>query len=76
MSTRGDRVRQVALLVLLMACAVGVMTSRGAASGQVLTIGFLGSADDEDMLGALAFKELVERESSGRLRVRIYPAGQ
>lgn len=72
----GERVRQVLLIAILLACAAGVLLPQGTPKQQVLNVGFLGSAEDEDTLGALAFKALVEARSEGRIKVNVYPSGQ
>ena len=57
-------------------CLIGMAFSFGNKHGEVVKIAFLGSKDDEDYAGALAFKETVERETNGALLVQIFPAGQ
>lgn len=62
--------------VLVAMCMVGLAFSFEGKQGEVIKVAFLGSKDDEDYAGALAFKETVERETNGRLTVQIFPAGQ
>jgi TRAP-type C4-dicarboxylate transport system substrate-binding protein len=67
---------RVLLVAILVACAVGAWHSRVERPEQTIRIAFLGSSDDEDYVGALAFKESVERASGGRVVVQVFPSGQ
>jgi TRAP-type transport system periplasmic protein len=67
---------RVLLVVILSACAVGAWHSRVERPEQTIRIAFLGSSDDEDYVGALAFKESVERAAGGRIVVHVFPSGQ
>jgi len=42
----------------------------------VIKTGHVGSVDDEDQDAALVFKNFVESQSNGRVKVEIYPAAQ
>jgi TRAP-type C4-dicarboxylate transport system substrate-binding protein len=64
------------LLVILIGCAFGVWHSRVERPEQMIRIAFLGSSDDEDYVGAMAFKESVERAAGGRIAVQVFPSGQ
>jgi TRAP-type C4-dicarboxylate transport system substrate-binding protein len=67
---------RVLLAVILAVCAVGVLASRAERAEVTIRIAFLASSDDEDYVGALAFKEHVEGASRGRIAVQVYPSGQ
>jgi TRAP-type C4-dicarboxylate transport system substrate-binding protein len=67
---------RVLLLAILSACAVGVYHSRVERPEQTIRIAFLGSSDDEDYVGAMAFKQSVERAAGGRIAVQVFPSGQ
>jgi TRAP-type C4-dicarboxylate transport system substrate-binding protein len=41
-----------------------------------IRIAFLASSDDEDYVGAMAFKEFVEAAAGGRVAVQVFPSGQ
>jgi len=67
---------RVLLVVILTVCAVGVFHSRAERAEYTIRIAFLASSDDEDYVGAMAFKESVERAAGGRVAVQIFPSGQ
>jgi len=67
---------RVLLLAVLLACAVGVFSSRAERAEVTIRIAFLASSDDEDYIGAVALKEHVERAAGGRVAVQIFPSGQ
>lgn len=71
----GRRLLQLGFALLSLACLLGVVLSRTAAPEHLIKVAFLGSNEDEDYFGALAFKEHVEAASGGRIRVEIYPSG-
>lgn len=62
--------------VLVAMCLVGLSYSFGTPRTDVVKIAFLGSQDDEDYAGALAFKRIVETRTGGDIKVQIFPAGQ
>lgn len=70
------KVIRVFFFALVAMCFVGLAFSFEGKRGEVIKVAFLGSKDDEDYAGAVAFKETVERETGGRLSVQIFPAGQ
>lgn len=74
--SRRTRVIRLLFFALTTMCLVGMAFSFGNTHGEVVKVAFLGSKDDEDYAGALAFKETVERETNGALTVQIFPAGQ
>ena len=71
------RVLLAILAIITVACAIGVLMSGGARSAEhVIRVSFLGSPEDEDYDGAMAFKKFVESQSNGRVKVAVYPSGQ
>ena len=69
-------VMRVLLVLVLAVCAVGVFNSRAERAEVTIRIAFLASNDDEDYIGAMAFKESVEAASGGRVAVQVFPSGQ
>ena len=67
---------RVLLVLMLLVCAVGVFNSRAHRAEVTIRIAFLASSDDEDYVGALAFKESVEAAARGRVSVQVFPSGQ
>jgi TRAP-type C4-dicarboxylate transport system substrate-binding protein len=67
---------RVLLVIVLGACAVGVLNSRAERAEVTIRIAFLASSDDEDYVGALAFKQSVEAAAGGRVAVQVFPSGQ
>ncbi len=67
---------RVVLALVLAACVIGVLNSTAEREEFTIRIAFLASQDDEDYIGAMAFKQSVEAALPGRVRVRIYPSGQ
>jgi TRAP-type C4-dicarboxylate transport system substrate-binding protein len=67
---------RVLLAVVLAVCAVGVYHARADRAEITIRIAFLASSDDEDYVGAMAFKEHVEAAAGGRVAVQVFPSGQ
>ena len=67
---------RVLLVIVLVVCAVGVFNSRAERAEITIRIAFLASSDDEDYVGAMAFKESVEAAAGGRVAVQVFPSGQ
>jgi TRAP-type C4-dicarboxylate transport system substrate-binding protein len=67
---------RLALAVILLGGLLGVFVSRADRPELTIRIAFLASKDDEDYLGALAFKQSVEAAMPGRIAVEIFPSGQ
>jgi TRAP-type C4-dicarboxylate transport system substrate-binding protein len=67
---------RVLLALVLLVCAVGVFSSRVDRAEVTIRIAFLASSDDEDYVGAMAFKEFVEAAAGGRVAVQVFPSGQ
>lgn len=70
------RALQLLFALIVLACGFGVIASRANRPEVTINIAFLGSVNDEDYIGAEAFKTHVEVRSAGRIGVRIYPSGQ
>jgi TRAP-type C4-dicarboxylate transport system substrate-binding protein len=69
-------VLRVLLLVIVVACTAGIFHARAHRAEHTIRIAFLASKDDEDYVGALAFKQSVERAAGGRVAVQIFASGQ
>ena len=67
---------RVLLVIVLVVCTVGVFNSRAERAEITIRIAFLASSDDEDYVGAMAFKESVEAAAGGRVAVQVFPSGQ
>jgi TRAP-type C4-dicarboxylate transport system substrate-binding protein len=67
---------RVLLVLILAVCAVGVYHSRAERAEITIRIAFLASSDDEDYVGAMAFKESVEAAAGDRVSVQVFPSGQ
>ena len=67
---------RVLLAVILVVCAVGIFHSRAERAEHTIRIAFLASSDDEDYVGAMAFKKSVEAAAGKRVAVQIFPSGQ
>ena len=69
-------IMRVLLAVVLVACGVGVFNSRAERAEVTIRIAFLASSDDEDYVGAMAFKDSVEAAAGNRIAVQVFPSGQ
>jgi len=67
---------RVLLAIILVVCAVGAFNSRAERAEVTIRIAFLASNDDEDFVGAMAFKDSVEAAAGDRVAVQIFPSGQ
>jgi hypothetical protein len=67
---------RVLLVLILAVCGVGVYNSRADRAEITIRIAFLASSDDEDYVGAMAFKESVEAAAGERVSVQVFPSGQ
>jgi TRAP-type C4-dicarboxylate transport system substrate-binding protein len=72
----GTLFARLTLAAVLVACTVGILASRAERAELTIRVAFLASKDDEDYVGALAFKETVERLLPGRVEVQVFPSGQ
>ncbi len=64
------------LVLIVVGCAVGIFRARAERAEVTIRIAFLASKDDEDYVGAVAFKEHVESTAGGRIAVQVFPSGQ
>jgi TRAP-type C4-dicarboxylate transport system substrate-binding protein len=67
---------RVLLAIILVVCAVGAFNSRAERAEVTIRIAFLASNDDEDFVGAMAFKDSVEAAAGDRVAVQVFPSGQ
>jgi TRAP-type C4-dicarboxylate transport system substrate-binding protein len=67
---------RVLLAVILAVCAAGAFLARAERAEVTIRIAFLASNDDEDYVGAMAFKQSVEAAAGSRVAVQIFPSGQ
>jgi TRAP-type C4-dicarboxylate transport system substrate-binding protein len=67
---------RVLLALIVAGCALGIATSRADRAEYTIRVAFLASQDDEDYIGAVAFKESVEHRLGARVSVQIFPSGQ
>jgi TRAP-type C4-dicarboxylate transport system substrate-binding protein len=64
------------LLLIVVGCLTGVVLSRAEQAEVTIRIAFLASQDDEDYIGAVAFRERLRELVGSRVEVKIYPSGQ
>lgn len=69
-------VRRWLLVVVVLACIAGAFASRAQQAEFTVRIAFLASQDDEDYIGAVAFREALRRRLGDRVEVQIFPSGQ
>lgn len=68
---------RLAFLAILVVCVVGTVLSGKSTEAEItIRLAFLGSPEDEDFDGALAFERHVETHGEGRVDVEVYPSGQ
>lgn len=72
----GRRLLQIAFAIITALCAWGVFAAQASRPEVVIKVAFLAGVNDEDYLGAMAFKRYVEARAKDRVRVDVYPAGQ
>ena len=70
------RLRNILLALVTVACIAGILNSRAEQSEFTIRIAFLASQDDEDYIGAAAFRDSMVRQLGDRVDVQIYPSGQ
>lgn len=70
------RLRNILLAVVTIACVIGVLTSRAERAEFTIRVAFLASQDDEDYIGAVAFRDSLVRQLGNRVDVQIFPSGQ
>ncbi len=68
--------RRWLLAIVVLGCIAGIIGSRAQQADITIRIAFLASQDDEDFIGAVAFREALQRRLGDRVAVQIYPSGQ
>ncbi len=68
--------RRWLLAAVVLGCLAGVVGSRAQQAEFTIRIAFLASQDDEDYIGAVAFREAMQRRLGDRVEVQIFPSGQ
>ncbi len=71
-----SRLRNILLALITIGCVIGILNSRAEQSEFTIRVAFLASQDDEDYIGAVAFRESLKRQLGNRVDVQIYPSGQ
>lgn len=64
------------LLLIVAGCVAGVVLSRTQRAEITIRVAFLASQDDEDYIGAAAFRDYLKTRLGDRVEVQIYPSGQ
>lgn len=70
------RLRNILLGLVTIACVIGIFSSRAEQAEFTIRVAFLASQDDEDYIGAVAFRESLKRQLGDRVEVQIFPSGQ
>ena len=70
------RLRNLLLVLVTVACIAGIISSRAERAEFTIRVAFLASQDDEDYIGAAAFRDSLKRQLGNRVEVQIYPSGQ
>lgn len=68
--------RRWLLVIVSLLCVIGLLNARAERAEFTMRIAFLASQDDEDYIGAVAFRESMERQLGDRVEVQIFPSGQ
>ena len=64
-------------LLITISSLVGILNSGGGSNAEhKIRISLLGTSEDEEYDGALAFKNYVESRSDSAIAVELYPSGQ
>jgi TRAP-type C4-dicarboxylate transport system substrate-binding protein len=67
---------RILLALIVVGCVAGIVFSRAERAEITIRIAFLASMDDEDYVGAVAFRDRVTELLGPRVEVQIYPSGQ
>ncbi len=67
---------RIVLAVIVAGCIAGIISSSAKQAEYTIRIAFLASQDDEDYIGAVAFRDKMRELTGGRVEVQIYPSGQ
>lgn len=70
------RLRNILLILVTIGCVIGILSSRAEQAEFTIRVAFLASQDDEDYIGAVAFRESLKRQLGDRVEVQIFPSGQ
>lgn len=68
--------RRLLLIILCIVCVIGLFSARADRAEWTIRIAFLASQDDEDYIGAEAFRDSMRRQLGDRVEVQIFPSGQ
>ena len=68
--------RNTLLVLITVICIIGIFSSRAEQAEFTIRVAFLASQDDEDYIGAVAFRDSLRRQLGKRVEVQIYPSGQ
>jgi tripartite ATP-independent transporter DctP family solute receptor len=68
--------RKLSLLLILAVVAAGVAFSEGTQENFTIRLGHIRQTSDPTHLAALKFQELVEKNSNGRITVKVFPNSQ
>lgn len=71
-----SRTRNILLALIVLGCVFGVVNSRAEKAEFTLRMAFLASQDDEDYIGAVAFRDSLREQLGDRVEVQIFPSGQ
>ncbi len=71
-----SRLLRILLALTVIGCLAGVVNSRVDRPEIIIRIAFLASQDDEDYVGAVAFRDAMRASMGKRVEVQIYPSGQ
>ena len=67
---------RIVLAVIVAGCIAGIISSSAKQAEYTIRIAFLASQDDEDYIGAVAFRDKMRELTGQRVEVQIYPSGQ
>lgn len=68
--------RRWLLFGITLMCMIGIISSRSQQAEFTIRIAFLASQDDEDYIGAAAFRDSLKSRLGDRVDVQIFPSGQ
>jgi tripartite ATP-independent transporter DctP family solute receptor len=70
------RTLQIIYALVFVGCLYGITNSTSTDAEFTIKVANQGSTLDEDYIGLVAMKRLVEEKSQGRIALKIYPSGQ
>jgi tripartite ATP-independent transporter DctP family solute receptor len=71
-----QRTLQIIYALVFIGCLYGIASSSTSDAEFTIKVANQGSTQDEDYVGLVAMKKLVEEKSQGRIELKIYPSGQ